>query len=152
MSLPNIFTKSVSSTLAQRINNLSSTSNAQWGKMNVAQMLAHVNVPFEYAFENKHKKPNAFFGFMLRNFVKGGVVNEKPYKKNSGTAPDFIIKGERDFENEKKRLINYLAKLSSGPEESYEGREYLPFGKLTATEWNNLFYKHLDHHLTQFGV
>jgi hypothetical protein len=152
MALPNIFSKSVSDQMIGRINKLSSTNPPRWGKMNVSQMMAHLNVPFEYAFENKHKKPNAFFGFMLKTFVKGGVVNEKPYKKNSGTAPDFIIKDERDFYTEKSRLIGYVKQLASKPAESYEGRDYLPFGKLTATEWNNLFYKHLDHHMTQFGV
>jgi hypothetical protein len=152
MALPNIFSKEVSEQMIARINKLSATTTPQWGKMDVAQMLAHLNVPFEYAFENKHKKPNFLFGFMLKNFVKGGVVNEKPYKQNSGTAPDFIIKGERDFYTEKTRLINYIKQLASNPAESYEGRDYLPFGKMTATEWNNLFYKHLDHHMTQFGV
>ena len=152
MTLPNIFSKSVSDQMIGRINSLSSTNLPQWGKMNVAQMMAHLNVPFEYAFETKHKKPNFIFGFLLKTFVKGDVVNEKPYKKNAGTAPDFIIKGERDFESEKARLIGYVKQLASNSAESYEGREYLPFGKLSSTEWNNLFYKHLDHHLTQFGV
>ncbi|MGL4630251.1 MAG: DUF1569 domain-containing protein [Leadbetterella sp.] len=152
MALPNIFSETVSSQLISRLNTLNNTTAPQWGKMNAAQMLAHVNVPFEYAFENKHKAPNFFFKFMLKTFVKSGVVSEAPYKKNSGTAPDFIIKGDRDFDLEKNRLITYVKKMGSDDAKNYEGREYLPFGNMSATEWNNLFYKHIDHHLTQFGV
>lgn len=152
MNIPNIFDKNVSDQMLGRIKSLSKNNTAQWGKMDVAQMMAHLNVPFEYAFETTHKKPNAFFKFMLKTMVKGGVVNEKPYKRNSGTAPDFIIKGQRDFEVEKTRLISYFQNMTTQSRADFEGREYLPFGNMTATEWNNLFYKHIDHHLTQFGA
>jgi hypothetical protein len=36
--------------------------------------------------------------------------------------------------------------------DAFEGKESNSFGKLTASEWNIMMYKHLDHHLTQFGV
>ena len=50
--------------------------------MNVTQMLAHNNVTFEFAYEEKHKKPNFFMAFILKNLVKKGLTNEVPYKKN----------------------------------------------------------------------
>jgi hypothetical protein len=37
-------------------------------------------------------------------------------------------------------------------EAHFDGKESLSFGKLTASQWNTMFYKHLNHHLTQFGV
>jgi hypothetical protein len=152
MALPNIFTASVSNDIVSRINKLTRTTTAQWGKMNVTQMLAHCNVTFEFAYEEKHKKPNFFMGFILRNLVKGGLVNEKPNKKNASTAPEFIIKDDRDFDVEKNRLIQYINKTVQLGEKHFDGRESMIFGNMTATEWNNLFYKHIDHHLTQFGV
>jgi hypothetical protein len=84
--------------------------------------------------------------------VKNGVINEKPYPKNSRTAPAFIIADERKFEEEKARLIGYLQKTCALGSAGFEGKESLSFGKLSAPEWSNLFYKHLDHHLRQFGV
>lgn len=152
MALPNIFTATVSNEIMSRINNLSNTTSAQWGKMNVTQMLAHCNVTFEFAYEEKHKKPNFFMGFILRNLVKGGLVNEKPNKKNASTAPEFIIGNDRNFEEEKNRLIQYINKTVQLGEKSFDGRVSMIFGPMTSIEWNNLFYKHLDHHLTQFGV
>lgn len=89
---------------------------------------------------------------IMRALVKNLVVNEKPYKRSSQTAPQFIIKDERAFEKEKLRLIEYLNKTQTLGENHFDGKESHSFGKLTKTEWNNMFYKHLDHHLTQFGV
>lgn len=152
MALPNIFTASVSNEIISRINNLSNTTPAQWGKMNVTQMLAHCNVTFEFAYEEKHKKPNFFMAFILKNLVKGGLVSEKPNKKNASTAPEFIIGDDRNFDEEKSRLIQYINKTVQLGENHFDGRVSMIFGKMTSTEWNNLFYKHLDHHLTQFGV
>lgn len=122
------------------------------GEMNIGQMLAHCNVAYEQVYENKHPKPNAFVRFMLKTLVKDAVVGEKPYKKNGQTAPAFLITDSRDFETEKKRLIEYLNKTQQLGESYFNGKDSNSFGALTKSEWNNLFYKHLDHHLTQFGV
>ena len=84
--------------------------------------------------------------------VKNGVVGEKPYKKNIMTAPQFVMKEDKDFEKEKTRLINYLVKTQQLGESYFDGKESLSFGELTVKEWNTMFYKHLDHHLSQFGV
>lgn len=153
MALPNIFTQSVSDKLIGRINHLSSTSTPTWGKMSVSQMMAHCNVSYEMVFEDKHQKPNFFMGFILKTFIKKALVDEvTPYKKNSPTAPAFIIKEDKNFEIEKKRLIDYLKKSVELGESYFDGKESLSFGKMSSTEWNNLLYKHIDHHLTQFGV
>ncbi len=149
---PNIFTPQIATNIVERINNLSPATQAQWGKMNVAQMLAHCNVLYEMTFENIHKKPNAFFRFILKMIAKPAVVTEKPYKNGTHTAPQFIIVGQREFEHEKQRLIKYINHCVQLGENHFEGRESFSFGILNKTEWNNMFYKHLNHHLTQFGV
>ncbi|TAH24947.1 MAG: DUF1569 domain-containing protein [Cytophagales bacterium] len=152
MSLPNIFKKETCEILIQRIEKLTPITNNEWGKMNVSQMLAHCNVTYEMAFEDIHPKPNFLMEIILKLFVKNSVVNEVPYKKESPTAPAFIIKNEKNFENEKERLKKYILKSQELGENYFDGKPSLSFGKLTKTEWNNLLYKHLDHHLKQFGV
>jgi hypothetical protein len=64
--LPNIFTEEVSNQTISRINSLIENSLPKWGKMSVSQMLAHCNVTYEMAYENKHPKPNFFMGFILK--------------------------------------------------------------------------------------
>jgi hypothetical protein len=103
-------------------------------------------------YDNIHPKPNAFKRFILKLIVKNIVVNDKPYKPNSQTAPEFIIKDARKFEAEKQRLIDYLHKTQQLGAKYFEGKESLSFGVLNHQEWNNMFVKHLEHHLSQFGV
>lgn len=150
--MKNIFDQKVTQTLIDRINTLNSDTTPQWGKMKVDQMLAHCSVAYEMAYSDKHPKPNGFMRFLLKTFVKNGVVNEKPYPKNSRTAPAFIIVDRRDFETERNRLIAFVKKTYEYGPNYFDGKESLSFGPMTTQEWNNQFYKHLDHHLTQFGV
>lgn len=150
--MKNIFDIKVVDEVVGRINKLTPKSAGLWGKMNVAQMMAHCNVSYEMVYTDKHPKPNGAMKLMLKLFVKQPVVNEKPYKKNSRTAPAFLIVDERDFEKEKQRLIDYLIKTQELGEDHFHNKESHSFGPLTKTEWNNLFYKHLNHHLEQFGV
>jgi Protein of unknown function (DUF1569) len=120
--------------------------------MNVAQMLAHCNVSYEMIYENIHPKPNPILKFVLKLFVKSKVVTEKPYTHNSPTAPAFIITDAKQFEKERTRLINHINQTLDHGAAYFDGRESHSFGKLNVTEWNNMLYKHLDHHLSQFGV
>jgi Protein of unknown function (DUF1569) len=152
MALPNIFSKEVSDNIIERINKLTNNTQAQWGKMNVSQMLAHCNVTYEMAYEDIHPKPNFFMKFILKSFIKKTVTNEVPYKHNSQTAPQFIIKTDKNFDVEKNRLIQYIQKTQQLGEANFNGKESHSFGVLSSTEWNNMFYKHLNHHLSQFGV
>ena len=48
--------------------------------------------------------------FILKKLIKNKVVGETPYKHNSRTAPQFIIRESKDFESEKQRLINHINK------------------------------------------
>lgn len=150
--MQNIFNTADVAGFQDRINKLTPQTQGQWGKMTVDQMLAHCNVSYEMVYTNKHPKPGAFMRFIIKTLVKGVVVGPKPYKRNTPTAKAFLITEAKDFEAEKVRLIEHLDKTQQLGEAHFEGKESLSFGPLTAMEWNVLFAKHLDHHLTQFGV
>jgi hypothetical protein len=150
--LKNIFNQEVVTELINRIDKLTPTTKQLWGKMTVAQMLAHCNVTYEFVYEDKHPKPNPFMKFILKTFVKKEVVSDIPYKKSLRTAPVFIMNEDKDFDYEKNRLIIFIKRTQELGEAYFDGKESRSFGKLSKTEWNNMFYKHLDHHLNQFGV
>jgi hypothetical protein len=147
-----IFTPECAQQMIDRMNRLTPQSQPLWGKMNVAQMLAHCNVTYELVYTDKHPKPNAFMGWMLKSFVKKTVVSETPYKKNTRTAPYFLMETEKNFEEEKQRLIGYIKQTQELGAAYFDGKESHSFGVLNTTEWNNMFAKHLNHHLQQFGV
>jgi len=147
-----IFDPAVAQEIINRIESLTPTTKAVWGTMQVAQMLAHCNVTYEMVYENKHPKPNVLLRFILKKFIKPKVVGAEDYPKSSRTAPAFIMKTDKVFADEKARLLGYInTTVKHGPS-YFEGKESLSFGTLTSAEWNAMFYKHLDHHLRQFGV
>lgn len=152
MGLPNIYTRAIADKMISRIEMLNPESQKKWGKMDVSSMLAHCCITYEYIFNERDDKPNFLMKFILKNFIKGIVVGEKEYKQNIGTAPAFIITEKRDFNVEKSRLLNYINRVVSEGDASFQDKVSSSFGKLTANEWNNMMYKHLDHHLRQFGV
>lgn len=153
MIIRDLFSEQGALETIQRINNLQPGSKPEWGKMSVDQMLAHCNVAYDMAFlSDNYKKPGAFGRFMIKLFVKNAVVGPKPYPKNGRTAPEFIIEGSRNFEDEKVKLINYIRESQKLGRNHFENKASVSMGPLTADEWNTTFSKHLDHHLMQFNV
>lgn len=151
--MENVFKSKDAQYYIDRINRLTPDTQRKWGKMTVDQVLAHLNVPYSFIFEpEKHKKPGGIARFILKNFVKSKVVSELPYKEGIPTSPAFIIADHRDFEEEKKKLIGNIQRVQQLGASAFEGKENFSFGKMTAKEWNNMFAKHLNHHLKQFGV
>ena len=151
--MQDIFNAKEAQNYIDRINKLSPETKGKWGTMSVDQMLAHCNVTYEMVYEpQKHKAPGGIAKFILKNFVKSKVVGEKSYSQNSPTAPQFKINGDQDFDLEKKRLIGFIQKTQQLGRDAFDGKESFSFGKLKAQEWNNMFAKHLNHHLNQFGV
>ncbi len=151
--IKNIFSQEISEEVIRRIEKLNPKSTPNWGTMSVDQMLAHCNVTYDYTYHSeKFTPPNAVKRMLLKAFVKPIVVSEKAYPKNGRTAAEFKMVGEKDFEREKSKLIENIRRTQQLGATHFEGLENFSFGKLSSSEWNNLFYKHLDHHLTQFGV
>lgn len=150
--MKNLFERGDCEFTIERINQLTESSQPQWGTMSVDKMLAHCNVMFDMTFTDKYPKFSPFKVFVLKLLIKNAVVGPKPYPKNSRTAGDFIITDSRVFIDEKQKLIQYLQQVQELGTEYFENRFYRSFGKLTSSEWNMMFWKHLNHHLQQFGV
>ena len=139
--------------MVARIHALAPDSEPLWGKMSVAQMLAHCNVAYETVHEpGRHARPGVVARAFLRVFAKGTVVGDKPYPRSAPTAPYFVIEDPRDFEKEKARLLAYIDRTFEQGAAHYDGLPNMSFGVLSSEQWNTLFSKHLDHHLRQFGV
>jgi hypothetical protein len=152
MIIKNVFEEQTVEELVGRINKLSPDQKPLWGKMNAAQMLAHLNVMYEMVYDDKYPKPGAVKRFFISLLAKNMVVGDKPYPHNIRTAPAFLITGNREFEKEKQRLLSFIRRTKEQGEQFFDGKESHSFGPLTIKEWNTLFYKHLDHHLSQFGA
>ncbi len=146
----NLYNTSDTSAIIARIENVSPSSQRQWGKMNVAQMLAHCNVAMETARGIVIYK-QIFMGKLLSRFIKKAVLSEKPFSKNSPTDKTYIFPPDVNFEDSKKRLIDSINKFHADGPAKCTVHPHPFFGKLTPDEWAILQWKHLDHHLRQFG-
>ncbi len=151
-ALPDIFDPKTTQILLDRINRLTPETQASWGKMSVDQMLAHCCTPYEQALGLRQDGPSFLMKWLLRTFFKKSMTNEVPYKQNLPTAPAFVVADQRDFDREKERLSTFIRQTQELGRAHFEGKKQITLGALNATEWNNLLYKHLDHHLRQFGV
>lgn len=149
--MKNLFDKTTYDEAIQRLNTLTPQTERKWGKMNVAQMLAHCKEAFKVPLSDK-KMPRMFIGRMIGWMIKSKLYNESPWKKSLPTAPNFIIKDERDFEKEKQGLTELINKFYHGGVENVGKYPHPMFGSFTSEQWGKSMYKHLDHHLQQFGV
>ncbi len=153
MALPSIYSVDTTKKLAERIDSLTNETPALWGKMNAGQMLSHCCVAYQQILGENTDKPSFFMRWLLKSFFKKSMVNDIPYKPNLPTGPTFVrINQEFDIEIEKQKLKGYIIKIQEMGAEKLATTPSLSLGKLNATEWNNMIYKHIDHHLRQFGV
>ncbi len=137
--------------IVERMNKLSPTSQAQWGKMNVAQMLAHCKEAFKVPLSDK-PMPRMLLGRLLGWVFKSKLYSDQAWKKNLPTAPNFIIKDERDFNKEKQELMELVDTFYKKGASEVGKYPHPMFGSFTPAQWGQSMYKHLDHHLQQFGV
>lgn len=146
-----LFDQQKATDIIERFNKLTPASQAVWGKMNVSQMLAHCQAPLEVAM-GEHKLKRSLMGLLFGRLAKKTLVGDKPYSRSLPTSPSFVVKDNRDFEAERSKLIGIIQRFSSGGAGVLIKTPHPFFGPLTVEEWDKCQWKHLDHHLQQFGV
>lgn len=149
--MKNIFNQKDTVEILNRIDKLSPNSRPQWGKMDVAQMLAHCSAFQDIAMGNT-SPPRGWLGVLIGTFVKPIFFNDKPPARNMSTIPTILIVEEKEFETEKEKLKQKILKFQNNGPEKCTSHPHSFFGKLTPEQWGKGVYKHLDHHLNQFGV
>ncbi|WP_310991128.1 DUF1569 domain-containing protein [Aequorivita marina] len=144
-----LFNPEAYSEILDRINKLSKNSQKEWGKMTVGQMLHHCQGTLNIMLKDDDYglKPN----FLAKLFFKKMLYNDTPYRKNLPTAKFLKEREPKDFDIEKKELNLLLANFKSQRHKE-EWKKHPGFGYFTKQQWGQMQYKHLDHHLKQFGV
>jgi hypothetical protein len=143
-----IFDPATRNELIARISSLNENSTAQWGKMNVYQMVKHC-AAFEEMALGKKKYKRKFIGYLfgkmaLRNVMK----DEKPLARNTPTLPELIIKENGNISDQK---ANWIALIEEYAHFSNHNFVHPFFGKMTKEQIGYMAYKHTDHHLRQFN-
>lgn len=146
-----IFDTDTHAELRERLSRLTPETERQWGKMSPAQMIEHSARALEMATGQKPMQ-QAFLGKAIGWIFKGGFISEKPFPKNSPTGPTLIIKDEPDFELTRAKLKGLINDFHGLGSDGTDGNIHGFFGPLSGKQWGETQYKHLDHHLRQFGL
>ena len=151
-SMKNLFQVSAAGEVERRIAALKPDSHPLWGTMNVAQMVAHCSAGLELASGDR-RPPRALLGRLIGWAIKPMVLrNDEPMRRNSPTVEGLVVSDKRDLEIERKRLFGLIDRFGATGSNGCTKHPHSFFGQLTPDEWAILMYKHLDHHLRQFGV
>lgn len=149
--MKSLFDPSTHEEILNRINQVKADKVPNWGKMNAGQMMRHCQFPLETALGKKTlDKPNFLMGLLMKSFKKG-MYNDKEWRKNMPTPKTFQVTDERDFKNEQLGLENLINEFFETRNQK-ERKPHPAFGHFTHDQWGQMQYKHLDHHLRQFGV
>ena len=149
--MQNIFTQKDNQEIIERISKLTPNSQRLWGKMSVSQMLEHCQKPLEVATGSLELK-RTFIGFLFGKIAKKVFIGNKPLSKNMPTVKDFIIKSDSDFDTQKTILVSRIIDFGIKGSSIIGIKTHPFFGEMTNDEWGILTFRHLDHHLIQFGV
>ena len=146
-----VFDQTTRDELTGRILMLHEKSIAQWGRMNVYQMLRHCVLWDEMILRNKIYK-RQFIGLLLgKVMLKNDLKDESPMRKNNPTIPELrILETSGDISREKMKWVSLINEYSqySFPDHSFT---HPFFGKMTRQQIGYHAYKHTDHHLRQFN-
>jgi hypothetical protein len=150
--MKNLFEAARVEEVKERILRLRPDSERVWGRMSAAQAVAHCSAGVELALGDR-LPPQMLLGRILGKMLKPKVLgNDQPMRRNSPTVKGLVVQDERDLGKEQERLRGLIDRFAARGPAGCTKHPHSFFGRLTPEEWAILMYKHLDHHLRQFGV
>jgi Protein of unknown function (DUF1569) len=153
--MKNLFDPALGAEIKQRIMRLHPDSERQWGNMTVAETLAHCTAGVQMAMGVINPKRASFpanvMGLLIKPLVFG---DDKPIRRNSPSAPELFSANpaQCDFERERGQLIAAVDSFTTRGAACCSQHPHPFFVRLKPQQWAILMYKHVDHHLRQFGV
>jgi len=147
--MESIFNTETHKNLLKRFESLHDNTTANWGKMSVGQMAWHCQGPLNIMLEknNYGLKPN----WLAKVLFKKSLYNDRAWRKNLPTAKFLKAKTDKNYESEKTILVELINEAYAQREKT-NWKPHPGFGHFTRDQWGQMQFKHLDHHLKQFGV
>ena len=134
--------------ILERLRRVRPDARAAWGSLDAPRMLCHVADQMRVALGDIPTKP--VHSFLSRTLVKSLVVNTglKPPRGRIQTAPEMLISRPGSWEADLSACVDLVGRVAEGTANAV----HPAFGPLSPEEWGRLCWKHLNHHLIQFGV
>ena len=147
--MKSLFEEGTFEEILTRLDKLGEGLQPQWGKMSVGQMAWHCQIPLKVGISNRvpKKKSNP----LIRLLFRKSMYSDRPWRKNLPTAP-FAKAREPKQLSEELPILKQMVREFHALREREHWNPHPIFGAFTREQWGQMQYKHLDHHLTQFGV
>jgi hypothetical protein len=144
--MKNFFDDAELKSITERLNGLDGNEKRLWGKMTLSQMLRHCRLQLEMGLNVIPSK--AQFPASIQWLTKQTVGFLIPWPRNLITAPEMVVKDDAEFVHERSLLLQRITETV----ENDDIGSHPFFGQMNKEEWGKVVYKHLDHHLKQFGA
>ena len=145
--MPTLLDPTDRAAMVERLRSLSPSDQAQWGTLDAPRMLCHVSDQLRVALGDI---PATFRGTFLSKSVLKWLVIRTPFQAPPGkvqTVPEMLLTKPAAWSDDLQAGVALIDRVGRG-----DGNAIHPgFGRLSAAEWGALGWKHLDHHLRQFG-
>lgn len=149
--MKSLFNETAYSEILERLEKIDTNTAREWGKMDAAQMMRHCQFPLKALLTTEElKRPNFVMRLVMKSF-KASMYNDKPWRKGLPTPPSFRVEDKRDLQEEKTALKSLIDAVHQEKSRT-SWKPHPAFGSFTRDQWGQMQYKHLDHHLKQFGV
>ena len=144
-----LFDSGARAELLRRMESIPPDRRPQWGKMNAGQMLAHVNASLAMSTGDLPTQPKKTP--MANPLLRWLVIYVLPWPKGTPTAPELLATPPGEWFAD---LVQFRDLLERAGTRSPDGEwpRHPAFGQMKGKHWGALGYKHLDHHLRQFGA
>jgi hypothetical protein len=134
--------------LLERLERLRPDAKPAWGTLDAPRMLCHLGDSMRVALGELPTVPR--HSWLTRTLGKLVVVHTgfSPPPGKVQTAPEMLTSKPASWEADLDACRQLAARVGSGAASA----EHPSFGPLTPEEWGKLCWKHMSHHLRQFGV
>jgi len=136
--------------IVERIGRLTPDNERRWGKMNCPTMVGHLADGLRMTLgERDLGPPRGPYRFAPIRYLMIHVV---PWPKGKAKAPvEPRPRQTSDWEDLHGDLLALIDRAAQTPADAFGATHFL-FGRMTQRDWGVLVYRHLDHHLQQFGA
>lgn len=147
--MQSLFDNQVRANIRERMMKLTPETKAQWGKLDAPRLLTHMIDTFRVAFGEQEVQPSK--SVLYSAFGRWLVIDSPiPWPKGAPSSAEFWLTRPGDFEQDRRRVMDYIDRFANGSNQKWGKSPRL--GVMSAEQWSRMNYRHLNHHLTQFGL
>ena len=135
--------------LTDRIGAVTADRRAEWGTFSAPKMVCHLADSLKMAMGDLKVAPK----WLPIRFtpLKQLIIFAAPFPKGTPTAPELLVRQPREWASDVSEVQDLLARAGSA-RTTDAWPAHPAFGKLSKRAWGVLIYRHMDHHLRQFGA